>query len=101
MGTIQHSMPIIATGSRSTNAYVHSAHAGCYDGIIDVNAVQAQLCTVLCVNHVYTTCHDLGTTCSRTWIHATHTTAVKSLLTVMALLQQKPWSERCAQCKWR
>ena len=29
------------------------------------------------------------------------TAAVKSLLTVMALLQQKPWSERCAQCKWR
>jgi len=29
------------------------------------------------------------------------TAAVKSLLTLMALLQQKPWSERCAQCKWR
>ena len=27
--------------------------------------------------------------------------AVKSLLTVMVLLQQKPCSERCAQCKWR
>ncbi len=28
------------------------------------------------------------------------TAAVKSQLTVMALLQQKP-CERCAQCKWR
>ena len=28
----------------------------------------------------------------------TCTAAFKSLLTV---LQQKPWSERCAQCKWR
>ena len=32
---------------------------------------------------------------------ALHTAAVKSLLTVIAVLQQKPWSERCAQCKWR
>jgi hypothetical protein len=71
MGTIQHSMTIIATGSQSTNAYVHSAHAGCCGDIIDVSAVQAHLCTVLYVNSVYTACHDLGTTCSRTWIHAT------------------------------
>ena len=39
MGTIQHSMTIIATGSQSANAYVHNAHAGCCDGIIDVSAV--------------------------------------------------------------
>ncbi len=27
--------------------------------------------------------------------------AVKSLLIVMTVLQQKLWSEGCAQCKWR
>ena len=29
-----------------------------------------------------------------------YTAAVKSLLTVRVLLQQKPESECCAQCKW-
>ena len=29
------------------------------------------------------------------------TAAVKSLLTVMTVRQQKPWSECCAQCKRR
>ncbi len=72
MGTIQHSVTIIATGSRSTNAYVHNAHAGCCDDVIDVSAVQAQLCTALYANNVYTACHNLGTTCSLTWIHTTH-----------------------------
>ena len=47
MGTIQHSMTI-ATTSCLINAYGHSAHAGCCNG---VSAVQAQLCTVLYVNN--------------------------------------------------
>ena len=46
MGTMQDSMTIIAIGSQSTNAYVHSAHAGCCDDFVDVSAVRAQLCTV-------------------------------------------------------
>ena len=79
MGTIQHSMTTLATGSLSTNAYVHSAHAGCYD-IIDVSAVQAQLCTVLYVNNVYTACHNLGISCSLTWIHIYHTYAGLTML---------------------
>ena len=71
--TTQHdyTIMIIATGSQSTNAYVHSDHAGCCDDIIDGSVVQAQLRIVLYVNNVYTACHDLGTTCSRIWIHAT------------------------------
>lgn len=28
------------------------------------------------------------------------TATIKSLLAVLALLQQKPWRECCAQCKW-
>lgn len=39
---------------------------------------------------------------SNTWLCVKYTAAVNSLLTaVMAVLQQKPWSERCAQCNWR
>ena len=66
LDTEKHSMTIIATGRQSTNAYVHKTHAGCCDDIIDGSAVQAQLCTVLYENSVYTACHDLGITCSRT-----------------------------------
>ncbi len=41
---IQHIMTIIAIGSRSTNAYVHSAHDGCCDDTIDVSAVPSVYC---------------------------------------------------------
>ena len=38
---------------------------------------------------------------SNTWLCVKYTAAVKNLLRVMAVLQQKPWSECSAQCKWR